>query len=115
MPGIEKRAHFRRSLQADAAIADVTGDGWNQVQLLDISRSGVALISKEALEAGLSRALRFSLPDSAKRINVVGKVAHCTPHTYLGGYRVGIQFSRIHEDDITLIEQFVSDAALPAM
>jgi hypothetical protein len=55
----DKRMHFRKSLHAEASIADVLGNTWSQVNFLDIARNGVAFISPEEQTAGSSRLLRF--------------------------------------------------------
>lgn len=107
----EKRLHFRKSLRAEASIADVLGNTWSQIDFLDISRSGVAFISPEELAAGSSRMVRFHLPNNPKRIVVVCKIVHCAAHSYLPGYRVGVEFVRIDSEDVQLIDRFVSNAS----
>jgi c-di-GMP-binding flagellar brake protein YcgR len=104
----EKRLHFRKSLQAEASIADVLGNTWTAINFLDISRTGVAFISQVALAPGSSRMVRFYLPNNPKRIDAICKIVHCTEHAYLSGYRVGAEFARIHSDDVDLVDGFVA-------
>jgi len=107
MNGIEKRGHFRKALHADAWISDPIGYAWSQVTFLDISRSGVALISLEKLADGSSHLLRFNLPGEPRQITVTGTIAHCQEHAYLPGYRAGIQFTKIEPEDVDSIEHFI--------
>lgn len=108
MARIEMRRHFRKSMHADAWIADMHEEVWRRVQFLDISRSGVALISAEAQIVDSTRMIRFNLPNSRKRIEATGKIVHNTEHAFLPGYRVGIQFVGIDAEDVGLIDQFIA-------
>ncbi len=107
----DKRMHFRKSLHAEASIADVLGNTWSQVNFLDIARNGVAFISPEEQTAGSSRLLRFHLPTNSKHITVVCKIVHCAAHAYLPGYRVGAEFVRIDSEDVALIDHFIDSAS----
>ena len=51
----DKRMHRRKSLHAEGAIADVLGNTWSQIELLDIARTGLAFLSSEEIGAGASR------------------------------------------------------------
>jgi c-di-GMP-binding flagellar brake protein YcgR len=110
MSGIEKRAHFRQSLLTEAWLGDVGGDGWSPIRLLDISVSGAAFVLKEALGIGTHYMFRFRLPNNPQSVNFIAQIMHCTPHTYLGGYRTGVQISKIDANDLAQIEQFIKNA-----
>jgi hypothetical protein len=105
---IEKRRHFRKSLHAEASIADVLGNTWSHIHFLDISRTGAAFIAPEELVSGSSRTIRFQLPSSDKRINAICKIVHCAAHSYLPGFRVGAEFVRIDTEDMELIDKFIA-------
>ncbi|MGZ3159535.1 MAG: PilZ domain-containing protein [Burkholderiaceae bacterium] len=107
---IDKRAHFRKSLEADAWLADVLGNTWTPVRLMDISIGGAAMILEEELHAGATRMLRFSLPGSTERLIFTARIAHCTKHTFLAGYRVGVEFIRRDAHAVAAIEQFIKDS-----
>lgn len=107
----EKRAHFRMSLQAEASMADVLGNTWCNVNMLDVSRAGAAMIVPGDLHVGASRMFRFQLPGIEKKIAVVARIANCTKHPFLVGYRVGIEFVRIDTEDAMLIADFIANAA----
>jgi len=105
----DKRRHFRKSLQAKAAIADVLGNTWTTIDMLDISSSGAAFMNAEALPPGSARMVRLQLPNSDKRYIVVCKIVHCAEHSFLSGYRIGSEFVRLGEEEAHAIAQFVSD------
>lgn len=107
----EKRMHFRKSLRADASIADVLGNTWSPITFLDISRNGVAFICPDELPTGSSRMMRFHLPNNRKRINTICKVVHSAAHSYLPGFRIGAEFVRIDTADVELIEHFIANAS----
>lgn len=106
----DKRMHFRKSLHAEALIADVLGNTWSHINFLDISRSGAAFISPDELTTGSSRMVRFYLPNNPTRISAICKIIHCAAHTYLPGYRVGAEFVRIDSEDVKLIDDFIAKA-----
>ena len=106
----DKRTHFRKSFEAEASIADVMGNTWTSVRMLDISVGGAALMVDEPLPAGSSRMIRFYLPGNPERLSLVARVAHCTPHTFLAGYRVGIEFVRRENNAFAIIEQFIKNS-----
>ncbi|HXA47299.1 MAG TPA: PilZ domain-containing protein [Burkholderiaceae bacterium] len=106
----DKRMHFRKSLRADAAIADVLGNTWSYVNFLDLSRDGVAFISAEHHLVGSSRILRFHFPNNAKSITVICKIIYSSAHSFLPGYRVGAKFVRIDIEDMELIDLFINNA-----
>ncbi len=105
----DKRRHSRKSLPAKAAIADVLGNTWTSIDMLDISSSGTAFLSTDALPPGSARMVRLQLPNSAKHFTVVCKIVHCAEHSFLNGYRVGSEFVRVGEEESRAIARFVSD------
>lgn len=106
----DKRAHRRKTLHAEASIADVLGNTWSRIELLDISESGLAFLAGEDFTPGSSRMLRFHLPDHAERLSALCRVVHCTRHSYLGGFRVGTVFVRMEEGNVQAIAHFVAAA-----
>jgi hypothetical protein len=106
----DKRTHFRKSLRADAAVADVLGNTWSYVNFLDLSRDGVAFISAEHHLVGSSRIVRFHFPGNAKSITVICKIIYCTAHSFLPGFRVGARFVRIDIEDMEIINLFINNA-----
>lgn len=89
-------------------MADVLGNTWNTVEMLDISSGGAALIASEDLHVGASRILRFQLPGHDKKIHLVARVVNCNPHPYLAGYRIGLEFVRIDADDAQLVRDYIA-------
>ncbi len=106
----DKRACRRKALHAEGLIADVLGNTWSNIQLLDISESGLAFLSAEEHAAGSSRMLRFHLPGHGERVSALCRIVHCTPHSYLGGFRVGTAFVRMEQEDVKAVAGFVGSA-----
>jgi hypothetical protein len=104
----DKRIHRRKALHAEAAIADVLGNTWSKIELLDISRSGLAFLSTEEYAAGASRMLRFHLPGHDGQLSILCRIVHCTPHSYLGGHRVGAAFVRMNDADSEAVSGFIN-------
>ena len=104
---VDKRTHFRKSLEAEASLADVLGNTWTTIRMLDISVGGAALLVGEELHPGATRMLRFSLPGSSERLVFTARVAHCNKHTFLNGYRVGVEFIRRDGHALAIIEKFI--------
>jgi hypothetical protein len=107
----EKRAHVRRPLITDASLADILGNTWTPVRLLDISVGGAAFMINEALSPGSTRMLRFSLPGSEEQLVFTARVANCNKHTFLEGYRVGVEFVRRDSQAVAEIDKFIKGAA----
>lgn len=103
----EKRVHLRKALQTEGWVADPLGNSWTVIKLLDISLGGIAFIGPEELAVDSSRIFRFHLPNDAKLINFIGRIANCNRHQYLAGFRTGAQFTRIDNVDLGLIQQFI--------
>ena len=108
---VDKRTHFRKSVETEAWLADVLGNTWNPVRLMDISIGGAAIILEEELHTGATRMLRFSLPGSTERLVFAARIAYCTKHTFLAGYRVGVEFIRRDGHAVAVIEKFIQDSA----
>lgn len=106
----DKRTHRRKTLHAKAAIADVLGNTWSTVELLDISQSGAAFLSSEEYAAGASRMLRFQVPGHEGQLSVLCRIVHCAKHSYLNGFRVGTAFARIDEADAQAVTAYVNSA-----
>lgn len=108
---MDKRAHFRKSIETEAWLADVLGNTWNPVRMLDISIGGAAFVAEEELHSGATRMLRFSLPGSAEQLVFTARVAHCAKHTFLSGYRVGVEFVRREAHAVEAIQKFIESSA----
>jgi c-di-GMP-binding flagellar brake protein YcgR len=106
----DKRAHFRKAIETEAWLADVLANTWNPVRLMDISIGGAAIILEEELYPGATRMLRFSLPGSTEQLVFTARIAHCTKHTFLAGYRVGVEFIRRDAHAVAAIEKFIQDS-----
>lgn len=111
-PGRELRARPRSRL-CNAAKILVMDAPPLEVSTLDISVTGLSLLTTQPLQRGQSCALAFDIrmDEGMKRINAWGTVVYCTPHD-AGGFRVGVRFididsiSRMHIDQ--LCRQYVS-------
>ncbi len=104
----EKRAYLRKSLQTTAWVGETAAEDWHPVNLLDISVAGAAFLLRQALPGGVTRRFSFYLPKNPTRISFTAQIMHCTPHTYLSGYRAGVQIASIDASDLALIEQFIA-------
>ena len=104
----EQRAHGRKALRAEAEVADVLGNTWGKVELLDVSQSGLAFLSPGEFGAGASRMVRFTLPNANTPLHMLCRVVHCTPHSFLSGYRVGTAIVRIEEADAQALAHFLA-------
>jgi hypothetical protein len=72
---------------------------------------GAAFIIDEILSPGSTRMLRFSLPGSEERLVFTARIANCNKHTFLAGYRVGVEFIRRDAHAVAAIEKFVNGQA----
>lgn len=104
----DQRAHVRRLVQAHAKLASANGKQWVEVQLLDISRMGLAFASAETVEEGSTRMLRFSLPDSPVTNEVFVKIVHNGSAGANGTIRVGARFAAIEQACTERIAAFVA-------
>jgi c-di-GMP-binding flagellar brake protein YcgR len=103
----DKRTHRRKALRADATIADVLGNTWSRIELLDISQNGLAFLAADEYAAGSSRMVRFHLPGHECQLAVLCRIVHCTPHSYLGGHRIGTAFVRMEVGDAQAVGRFI--------
>lgn len=92
-------------------MADLLGNAWTPVRMLDISIGGAALIAAEPISHSATRMLRFSLPGNPELLVFTARVAHCTEHTFLAGYRIGVEFIRRDSHAMEAIEKFIKASA----
>lgn len=109
----KQRVHFRMDLQTEAWIADVMGDAWQPVTPLNLSVAGIAFVSAEELPADAGRRFRFYLPGNPKMINLVIKIGYSRRHAFLPGFRIGSTFTKVREEDMALIRQFIDAQPAP--
>jgi hypothetical protein len=102
----DKRRHTRKALRTEGLVADVLGNTWSKVDMLDISGSGAAFISAEEYATGSARMLRFHLPGHSEHISAACKIVHSAAHSYLPGYRIGVEFVRMHENELAAVRRF---------
>lgn len=104
----EKRISLRKALQGDGAIADPLGNNWFPIKLLDISESGIGFHCRTAVLDGSARMVRFTLQtDPPIDITATVKIAYCTKHTLLEGYRIGAEFRKMDAEHQAQISQLV--------
>ena len=106
----EQRAYVRRLIQSEAMIADALGENWRRVQMLDVSRMGLAFASADAMESGVTHMFNFFLPGNSRRFEVVVKVVHCATNGTVSAFRIGARFVAVDDDTVALIAQFTSAA-----
>lgn len=111
----EQRVHFRKDLQAEAWVADIMGEAWHPVALLNISIQGIGFTISEQLPADALRRFRFSLPGNPKVINLVLKIGYSRSHAFLPGFRTGATFANVKEADLALIGQFIGEYAMTSI
>jgi hypothetical protein len=75
----------------------------------DISRSGLCLISLEAIpremEIAIELVLTFGTDGMSEPLNVVGKVAWCT--ALFGAYQIGVMFVKVDEEQARYLDMFI--------
>ncbi len=103
----DQRAHVRRLVQSHAKLASANGKEWTVVQLLDISRMGLAFAAAQAVEEGSTRMLHFSLPDEQQTNEVLVKIVHNSSAGVASGVRVGARFAAIDQLCSARIAAFV--------
>jgi len=104
----QRREHVRRLLQVEASIADEAGLRSWHVQVIDISRMGVAFVSTEQLATDVSYVFSFCFPGSAARNDVVTTIVHSTPVGSEGRFRNGARFIHIAEECVERIVDYVT-------
>ena len=81
-------------------------------QSKDIAAGGVCIVVLDKLEVGSSLSLKFSLPDSAKPISAIGRIAWLEEFSVGSShnskaYDAGVEFIDIEDEDKQKISQFV--------
>ncbi len=104
----DQRAHSRKLLEAEAAIADPSGDLWITVPMLDISRMGIAFSSPAAIEGGATYLFRIDLPGIEGRVEALLRVVHSSNTGMEQGFRVGARFASVTQDDAQRIVRFLT-------
>lgn len=106
----EQRTSTRRLLQVRAMVADADADAsrWSVVDLLDISRMGVAFASDAPMSAGNSCLLRFKFPDQSELNEVVLTIVHSAQAGAGTGIRVGARFAVIDPACLARIAAFIA-------
>ncbi|MTV36084.1 PilZ domain-containing protein [Duganella radicis] len=105
-----RREHVRRLLQVDAYITDIHGKNTTTVQIIDISRMGVAFVSDRPMPVNQQFVLHFSFPGSAIRNEITLTVLHSAPVGTHGRFRNGARFLTISEDCAERIFEYVTTA-----
>jgi hypothetical protein len=99
----ERRRSPRRTVHGEIAVVVPT---IANVQLLDVSLSGVLLLSDQSFEMGTEGGLSVNLDGSRFRADVhVQRVVAASPEV---GYRLGARFVALSPDDRQLIERFMA-------
>lgn len=104
----EKRAHQRRLMKEDAALATEAGSARRPVIMLDISRLGVCFTSAALLESGTRHLLDFNLPGTGQTHETVVQVVQSSQSGVPSGYKVGARFVHIEPETTEAIVHFVS-------
>lgn len=102
-----RRAHTRKTLQAEGWIAETNGDDWQSIKMLDLSVGGFAFFSEEKMAEDALRQFRFHLPDSSRLMHFDGVILHCVDHPYPAGYRIGVRFNKVDVADLASIEWMI--------
>ena len=98
----ERRKSPRRTVQGGVAIVPTIAN----VQLLDVSLSGVLLHSDQSFEMGTEGGLSMNLDGSRFRADVhLQRVVAASPEV---GYRLGARFVALSPDNRLLIERFMA-------
>ncbi len=105
-------------IQPDASAPSVPFDAASiHAFLYDISEYGLGLISNKAIPWGVVLDMKFqrsSLPlpqRTAGTMSIIGRVVHSIPRTGDGQYQVGISFTRMSDEDRSLIRQINAPAS----
>jgi hypothetical protein len=99
----QERFHIRQMLQVSA-----NGDFSLKVVGLDLSTGGLSCESSEPFEPAAPVSIMLGLPyvTGAHLVSCSGFVAYCRPSG--ARYVVGIEFTNMHAEDSSLIEEYVS-------
>lgn len=105
-----RREHVRRLLQVDAYITDIQGRHTWPVQIIDISRMGVAFVSAQPMPIDEPFVLIFSFPGSGDRNEITLTVLHSAAIGSQGRFRNGARFLAISDDCAERIFEYVTTA-----
>jgi hypothetical protein len=105
-----RREHVRRLLQVDAHVSDMDGRNTAVVQIIDISRMGVAFVSDHQLPLNNGYVLDFCFPGSSIQNKVTLTVLHSALIGTHGRYRNGARFLSIPDVAADLIVEYVTAA-----
>ena len=109
-----RREHVRRLLQVDAHVSDMDGRNTAVVQIIDISRMGVAFLSNHQLPVNNGYVLDFCFPGSPVQNKVTLTVLNSAVIGSHGRYRNGARFLCIPDAAADLIVDYVTAAPAPA-
>ena len=101
----ERRRAFRVSVQAPAEITLPDGRKTDGI-LLDLSETGMDVLTSEAQTAGSLLGFSFQLPESALKIEGHGQIAWANPNG-----QTGVHFLDIPEDVLTQMKAWLTAAA----
>ncbi len=105
-----RREHVRRLLQVDAYITNVPAGKPSPVQIIDISRMGVAFVSDQPMDVDAQFLLQFCFPGSAVSNRIMLTVVNSIPVGSQGRYRSGARFLAIADDCADRIVDYVTTA-----
>jgi hypothetical protein len=89
----EKRAHRRKLMQQPADLAELLGEQWQPVVLLDLSSHGISFTHEHEMVNGTTHSIRFGLPGSSERHTVQVRVVNNGKWGVPSGFRVGAAFT----------------------
>lgn len=105
-----RREHVRRLLQVDAYITDIHGKNTETVQIIDISRMGVAFVSAHPTPPDEQYLLNFAFPGSAIRNEITLTIVHSNAVGTHGRFRNGARFIAISDACADRIVDYVTTA-----
>ena len=108
-----RREHVRRLLQVEAYISDIQGKNTSAMQIIDISRMGVAFVSDHPISTDEPYLLNFCFPGSAIRNELTLTVLHSSEVGSQGRYRNGARFMAISDATADRIVDYVTTAPAP--
>jgi PilZ domain len=108
-----KRQHERRILRATALLL-LSGQPALEVRTSDISLGGLGIVAGANPPPNLICRLSVPLPltiGGARRIDVVGKVAHSVFSSRDGGFKIGLVFQNPSADALSAITDYLHTSA----
>lgn len=104
----ERRAHFRKVLETQAWIADLMGEHWTEVRLVDLSQVGLAFMAPKAMPVGQLRMFRFQLPAPFdEKVQLTINTRNCVDNPLFKTFRIGASFVKVNEKNADIIARFV--------